>query len=825
MFLLRGCDSQQGVVLWTDPDFNPFVDLQAQARAHRIGQEKVVLVYQLITKCSVEEKILQRSRQKLAMENLVMSSGDKDTAEDVNTLLLHGARKVLEEHDVEATSVKWTDESLANLLNRDISDAKDVKEDGAGYLGAVHEPGGDLAGLPVDTSPNVKTGREWEDLLGKYAEQDLETEEGKLGRGKRHRKKIQYTFEPNIEAHGDEEDAPDAHEDDPSCSGGSAESGSDSDVSLDEERGAGSRGPYLTKAKSFKLEQETNVPHTQTNPAPSFSNLGHPVAPNFNSAPYPHPIPHFSPHPPNVVESSNAIVSIVPSLYGRPMNTSQPGGIQPLASSPSWHVTPFISANSGAVLSSVSSPSLGSPHLGASPHWTDPSHSPGTPQTSKPATGKPFWEMPPPRKPGTPVSMPSSYKHPVQLSPTQPSKPTQPQMFGTCTSPAPYHSSGHKAPDVSPLSHSNVDMKGKKVTSSMHQKTTCSIVTVGSSTSLKVDKTRVSPSVEMAVGSTKAIVKTVPKAMFVPMPLSHSLPYVTNGAAPEVIPPQPNLSNTPGVQGAFWQKPNEQSPTEFPSLQEVLRRTGSMLSGTNQVSTSGSPLNADISLEEVLRRTGSVSAGAKQVVSTGTVQLLQDTKNTSFEDVLRRTGTANMSIEEILQRSGTMVQGSKQALSLGDSSKILKDAKDFSLEEVLRRTGTDFKGSNQVWSSVSQVSRDAMDMSLEETLRRTGSILQGSKQARSTGLPVEVSKDDMSLEETLRRTGSVLKRSKAIVPSSPVEVSKAVPVAAAKNSSPKSSPKEPCTKLSLVHVKSETGAEDINKNSIRPTGPPASSTG
>ena len=32
-------------ILETDPDFNPFVDLQAQAQAHRIGQEKVVHVY------------------------------------------------------------------------------------------------------------------------------------------------------------------------------------------------------------------------------------------------------------------------------------------------------------------------------------------------------------------------------------------------------------------------------------------------------------------------------------------------------------------------------------------------------------------------------------------------------------------------------------------------------------------------------------------------------------------------------------------------------------------------------------------------------------
>ena len=41
----------------------------------------------------------------------------------------------------------------------------------------------------------------------------------------------------------------------------------------------------------------------------------------------------------------------------------------------------------------------------------------------------------------------------------------------------------------------------------------------------------------------------------------------------------------------------------------------------------------------------------------------------------------------------------------------------------------------------------------------------------------------------------------------------------AKNSLPKSSPKEPCTKSCLVHVKSKIWAEHINKNTIRPTSP------
>ena len=40
-----------------DPDFNPHQDLQALARAHRIGQEKKVLVYRLMTRNTVEGEI------------------------------------------------------------------------------------------------------------------------------------------------------------------------------------------------------------------------------------------------------------------------------------------------------------------------------------------------------------------------------------------------------------------------------------------------------------------------------------------------------------------------------------------------------------------------------------------------------------------------------------------------------------------------------------------------------------------------------------------------------------------------------------------------
>ena len=51
-------------VIHYDPWWNPAVEMQASDRAHRIGQTKKVFTYKLITKDSVEEKILQLQQQK-----------------------------------------------------------------------------------------------------------------------------------------------------------------------------------------------------------------------------------------------------------------------------------------------------------------------------------------------------------------------------------------------------------------------------------------------------------------------------------------------------------------------------------------------------------------------------------------------------------------------------------------------------------------------------------------------------------------------------------------------------------------------------------------
>lgn len=51
-------------VIFYDSDWNPTVDQQAMDRAHRLGQTKQVTVYRLICKGTIEERILQRAREK-----------------------------------------------------------------------------------------------------------------------------------------------------------------------------------------------------------------------------------------------------------------------------------------------------------------------------------------------------------------------------------------------------------------------------------------------------------------------------------------------------------------------------------------------------------------------------------------------------------------------------------------------------------------------------------------------------------------------------------------------------------------------------------------
>jgi|AntRauTorckE5430_2_1112549.scaffolds.fasta_scaffold01206_2 TATA-binding protein-associated factor len=76
-------------VIFLENDWNPFVDLQAMDRSHRIGQHNNVKVYRLITQESVEEKIMAVQKVKIAMSNAIVNT-------DNSTLFSMGTDRLLD---------------------------------------------------------------------------------------------------------------------------------------------------------------------------------------------------------------------------------------------------------------------------------------------------------------------------------------------------------------------------------------------------------------------------------------------------------------------------------------------------------------------------------------------------------------------------------------------------------------------------------------------------------------------------------------------------------------------------------------------------------
>ena len=91
--------SANHVILYNS-DWNPFFDLQAIDRAHRIGQKKEVRVYRLISKDSVEEKIIERQAIKLKLDAVVIQQGHQAknknlSKEEYEKILIHGAAAIM----------------------------------------------------------------------------------------------------------------------------------------------------------------------------------------------------------------------------------------------------------------------------------------------------------------------------------------------------------------------------------------------------------------------------------------------------------------------------------------------------------------------------------------------------------------------------------------------------------------------------------------------------------------------------------------------------------------------------------------------------------
>jgi len=173
-------------VIIYDSDWNPHQDLQAQDRAHRIGQKNEVRILRLISSNSVEEKILERAQFKLDMDGKVIQAGkfdNKSTNEERDEML----RVMLETAEAaeELETDEMDDEELNMAMKRnddefELFQKMDIEREKTQPYG------------PGRPHPRLFSEEELPDI---YINDDVpivEEDNGPLGRGARERTKVRY---------------------------------------------------------------------------------------------------------------------------------------------------------------------------------------------------------------------------------------------------------------------------------------------------------------------------------------------------------------------------------------------------------------------------------------------------------------------------------------------------------------------------------------------------------------------------------------------------------------------------------------------------------
>eukprot|EP01125_Pyxidicula_operculata_P010463 TRINITY_DN343_c0_g1_i2.p1 TRINITY_DN343_c0_g1~~TRINITY_DN343_c0_g1_i2.p1 ORF type:complete len:1022 (-),score=230.12 TRINITY_DN343_c0_g1_i2:81-3146(-) len=118
------------IVILFDSDWNPQADLQAQDRAHRIGQTKPVQVYRFVTEGSMEEKMVERAEIKLKLDAMVIQQGrlvEQTKAlsrEELLGMIRFGADAIFQAKDSE----QLTDEDIDAILAHGEQKTRELNE-------------------------------------------------------------------------------------------------------------------------------------------------------------------------------------------------------------------------------------------------------------------------------------------------------------------------------------------------------------------------------------------------------------------------------------------------------------------------------------------------------------------------------------------------------------------------------------------------------------------------------------------------------------------------------------------------------------------------
>lgn len=115
--------SGASIVIFVEHDFNPFVDEQAMDRVHRIGQRAAsVNIYRLVAFDSIDEKIMDMQRKKIAMSKAVVNTEN-------STLYSMGTDRLLDIFTPSSSAEDATPQDLDAILSRFAQDYEGLSVD------------------------------------------------------------------------------------------------------------------------------------------------------------------------------------------------------------------------------------------------------------------------------------------------------------------------------------------------------------------------------------------------------------------------------------------------------------------------------------------------------------------------------------------------------------------------------------------------------------------------------------------------------------------------------------------------------------------------
>ncbi|KAM6301548.1 LOW QUALITY PROTEIN: chromodomain-helicase-DNA-binding protein 2-like [Podargus strigoides] len=175
-----------------DSDWNPQNDLQAQARAHRIGQKKQVNIYRLVTKGTVEEEIIERAKKKMVLDHLVIqrmdttgrtvldnnsgrSNSNPFNKEELTAILKFGAEDLFKELEGEESEPQEMD--IDEILRLAETRENEVSTSATDELLSQFKVANFATMEEEETELDERSQKDWDDIIPEEQRKKVEEEE------------------------------------------------------------------------------------------------------------------------------------------------------------------------------------------------------------------------------------------------------------------------------------------------------------------------------------------------------------------------------------------------------------------------------------------------------------------------------------------------------------------------------------------------------------------------------------------------------------------------------------------------------------------------